>query len=71
MRTHSPIPDKSSIASVRAAGDAKDLDWLKRMGVVVVDEFGAWRLTDLGKGAMERFNRSSMLPFPSTAVPDS
>lgn len=69
MRTNSPIPVRSS--STQAVGDTHDLDWLKRMGVVVVDEFGAWRLSDLGKGAMERFNRSSRMPFPSTAVADS
>ena len=70
MRTNSPIPLRSGLSSGRVADDAQDLDWLKRMGVVVVDEFGAWRLTDLGKGAMERFDRSSRMPFPVATVVD-
>jgi Mn-dependent DtxR family transcriptional regulator len=36
-----------------------ELRWLARMGVVDVDEHGAWRLTALGTAAMARFKRMS------------
>jgi hypothetical protein len=43
---------------------AGSLAWLERMGVIAVDEDGDWSLTDLGKGAMARFQRSCM-PVPA------
>jgi hypothetical protein len=36
-----------------------ELQWLARMGVVDVDEHGAWRLTALGTAAMARFKSIS------------
>jgi hypothetical protein len=48
--------------ATRVAEDASDLDWLARMGVVALDEHGAWTLTDLGRGAMARFYESATPP---------
>lgn len=74
MRTHAPIPARSresgAQAAAQAAGDTQALDWLKRMGVVVVDEFGAWRLSELGERAMNRFNQSSGVPCAATPAAD-
>jgi len=70
MRTCSPVPLRPQKSGVGAAGDTQDLDWLKRMGVVVVDEFGAWRLSDLGERAMQRFNQNSSVPYAATPVAD-
>ncbi len=70
MRTCSPIAPRPLKSSVRGAGDTQALDWLKSMGVVVVDEFGAWRLSDLGERAMRRFNESCTAPRAATEVAD-
>ena len=70
MLTYAPIPARSRESNVRAAGDTQALDWLMRMGVVVVDEYGAWRLSDLGERAMKRFNQSSSVPHAATPVAD-
>ncbi len=70
MQTYSPIPLRPLKSNVRAAGDPQALVWLKSMGVVVVDEFGAWRLSDLGERAMRRFNESCTAPRVATEVAD-
>lgn len=36
-----------------------EITWLRRMGVVDIDEYGNWQLTDLGERAMERYWHTS------------
>ena len=53
--------DNSSAVSDRVvaylmADDAPAVDWLENMGIVAVDENGAWKLTALGESAMARFD---------------
>ena len=49
-------PMNDHIVAYLVADDPPAVDWLEDMGVVAVDENGAWRLTALGEVAMARFN---------------
>jgi len=57
----SEIEGRKGASTRRHADDAPALDWLERMGVVTVDENGAWSLTELGQGAMARFHKDCAL----------
>ena len=56
MHTDSPGPLNAHIVAYLVADDPPAVDWLEDMGVVAIDENGAWRLTALGEVAMARFN---------------
>ena len=56
MRADNPSPMNEHIVAYLVADDPPAVDWLEDMGVVAIDENGAWRLTALGEVAMARFN---------------
>ena len=56
MHADNPSPMNDHIVAYLVADDPPAVDWLEDMGVVAVDENGAWRLTALGEVAMARFN---------------
>jgi hypothetical protein len=61
MRTQNAASGTVAAGLNLQPGDgAGSLAWLERMGVIAVDADGDWSLTDLGKGAMARFQRSCM-----------
>ena len=56
MHADNPSPINDHVVAYLVADDPPAVDWLEDMGVVAVDENGAWRLTALGEVAMARFN---------------
>jgi len=56
VHTDNPSPRNDHIVAYLVADDPPAADWLEDMGVVAINENGAWRLTALGEVAMARFN---------------
>jgi hypothetical protein len=56
MHTDNSFTVSDRVVAYLVSDDAPAVDWLENMGVVAVDEDGAWKLTALGEAAMARFN---------------